>query len=106
MRGEPLRTLLRRHPRARGNDSLVYGPPGVGEATVVAEVAHSIDVHLFGGLQAWLQASSDAVLRRQLIELFATHRNACAWWLERTTTPTPHQKCVRQQMVDMEVIGS
>jgi hypothetical protein len=53
---------------------LVYGPPGVGKDTVMAEVAHSIDVQSFGGLQAWLQASSDAVLRRQLIELFATHR--------------------------------
>jgi tetratricopeptide (TPR) repeat protein len=53
---------------------LIYGPPGVGKDTVMAEVAHSIDVQSFGGLQAWLQASSDAVLRRQLIELFATHR--------------------------------
>jgi len=58
----------------RGARVLIYGSPGVGKDTVMAEVAHSIDMQSFVGLQAWLQASSDAVLRRQLIELFATHR--------------------------------
>ena len=58
----------------RGAHVLIHGPPGVGKDTVMAEVAHSDDVQSLGGLQAWLQASSDAVLRRQLIELFITHR--------------------------------
>jgi len=46
----------------------------VGKDTVMAEVAHRPEIQSLGGLQAWLQASSDVVLRRQLIELFATHR--------------------------------
>jgi tetratricopeptide (TPR) repeat protein len=53
---------------------LLYGLPGVGKDTVMAEVAHRPEIQTLGGLQAWLQASSDVVLRRQLIELFATHR--------------------------------
>jgi hypothetical protein len=46
----------------------------VGKDTVMAEVAHRPEIQSLGGLQAWLQASSDVVLRRQLVELFATHR--------------------------------
>jgi hypothetical protein len=53
---------------------LLHGLPGVGKDTVMAEVAHRPEIQSLGGLQAWLQASSDVVLRRQLIELFATHR--------------------------------
>jgi tetratricopeptide (TPR) repeat protein len=53
---------------------LLHGLPGVGKDTVMTEVAHRPEIQSLGGLQAWLQASSDVVLRRQLIELFATHR--------------------------------
>ena len=53
---------------------LLHGLPGVGKDTVMAEVAHRSEIHSLGGLQAWLQASSDVVLRRQLVDLFATHR--------------------------------
>jgi hypothetical protein len=53
---------------------LLHGLPGVGKDTVMAEVAHRPEIQSLGGLQAWLQASSDVVLQRQLIELFATHR--------------------------------
>jgi tetratricopeptide (TPR) repeat protein len=53
---------------------LIHGLPGVGKDTVMAEVERSAKVRSLGGLQEWLCASSDMVLRRQLIELFATHR--------------------------------
>jgi len=59
---------------ASGSRVLIHGPPGVGKDTVMAEVAHSIEVRSLGGLQGWLQASSDVVFRRQLIGLFEIHR--------------------------------
>jgi hypothetical protein len=59
---------------APGARVLLHGLPGVGKDTVMAEVAHRPEIQSLGGLQAWLQTSSDVVLRRQLIELFATHR--------------------------------
>jgi tetratricopeptide (TPR) repeat protein len=40
----------------------------------MAEVAHCPETQEFKGLQAWVQASSDAVLLRQLVVLFQTHR--------------------------------
>eukprot|EP00037_Helgoeca_nana_P028593 m.336954 g.336954 ORF g.336954 m.336954 type:complete len:1349 (+) comp27789_c0_seq9:223-4269(+) len=58
----------------QGGRVLLHGDPGVGKDTVMAEVAHRPEVQSAGGLQAWLHASSDSVFRRQLIELFATHR--------------------------------
>eukprot|EP00036_Acanthoecidae_sp_10tr_P021075 CAMPEP_0206329808 /NCGR_PEP_ID=MMETSP0106_2-20121207/23384_1 /ASSEMBLY_ACC=CAM_ASM_000206 /TAXON_ID=81532 /ORGANISM="Acanthoeca-like sp., Strain 10tr" /LENGTH=1429 /DNA_ID=CAMNT_0053762527 /DNA_START=453 /DNA_END=4741 /DNA_ORIENTATION=- len=57
-----------------GSRVLIHGPPGVGKDTVMAEVAHSAEVRELGGLQGWLQASSDVVFRRQLIGLFGVHR--------------------------------
>jgi len=61
---------------ASGSRVLIHGPPGVGKDTVMAEVAHSARVRSLGGLQGWLQASSDVVFRRQLIGLFGVHRSA------------------------------
>eukprot|EP00037_Helgoeca_nana_P005517 m.52207 g.52207 ORF g.52207 m.52207 type:complete len:1215 (+) comp16504_c0_seq1:381-4025(+) len=54
---------------------LIYGDPGVGKDTVMAEVAHFDEVKALGGLQEWLLASSEAGFRRQLVELFAVHRS-------------------------------
>jgi len=59
---------------AAGSRVLIHGPPGVGKDTVMAEVVHRIEVRSLGGLQGWLQASSDVVFRRQLIGLFEVHR--------------------------------
>jgi DNA polymerase III delta prime subunit len=72
---------------------LLHGPPGVGKDTVAAMVVKRPDVRMDGEglrgaseehrstghdaparLQAWLQASSESVLQRQLVELFTTHR--------------------------------
>jgi hypothetical protein len=52
---------------------LLYGSPGVGKDTVMAEVAHATKVNAIDGLKAWLCASSDKEFRRQLLELFQTH---------------------------------
>eukprot|EP00037_Helgoeca_nana_P006334 m.58424 g.58424 ORF g.58424 m.58424 type:complete len:1374 (+) comp17222_c0_seq1:263-4384(+) len=56
---------------------LIYGTPGVGKDWVMSQVTINADIQALGGggaLQAWLHGSSDVVFRRQLIELFTTHR--------------------------------
>ena len=65
---------------------LIHGLPGVGKDTVMAEVAHQPEIQSLGGLKAWLQASSDVVLRRQLIELFATHQPRVVAGVENDAT--------------------
>jgi hypothetical protein len=53
----------------------LHGLPGVGKDAVAAMVVKHADVRKEGGtLQAWLQASSETVLQKQLVELFVTHR--------------------------------
>ena len=71
---------------APGARVLLHGLPGVGKDTVMAEVANRPEIQSLGGLQAWLQASSDVVLRRQLIELFATHRPRVVAGLDNDAT--------------------
>eukprot|EP00035_Acanthoeca_spectabilis_P015104 m.297168 g.297168 ORF g.297168 m.297168 type:complete len:1248 (+) comp16284_c0_seq5:187-3930(+) len=53
---------------------IIHGGMGVGKDAVMAQVAGHPKVQAMGGLQAWLQASSDVVLKRQLVNLFTTHR--------------------------------
>eukprot|EP00041_Stephanoeca_diplocostata_P035475 m.1254289 g.1254289 ORF g.1254289 m.1254289 type:complete len:1928 (+) comp24707_c0_seq5:482-6265(+) len=53
---------------------LIHGIPGVGKDVMVAEVVHDSRVRALGGLQCWIQASTDALLQRQLLEVFCTHR--------------------------------
>ena len=51
------------------------GIAGVGKDTVAAAVVNEPQVReVVGGLQGWLQASSETVLQQQLKGLFATHR--------------------------------
>ena len=70
---------------------LIHGDPGVGKDTVAAEVVHTDNVQQLGGLQAWLQASSDLVFRRQLINVFLTHR---PWVVEGCETDA--STCVKK----------
>jgi hypothetical protein len=51
------------------------GIAGVGKDTVAVEVVNQAEVREMGGLQAWLQASSETILQQQLVDLFATHRS-------------------------------
>jgi hypothetical protein len=65
---------------------MLHGLPGVGKDSVMAEVAHRPEIQSLVGLKAWFQASSDVVLRRQLIDLFATHQPRVVAGLENGTT--------------------
>ena len=51
---------------------LIYGDPGVGKDVVAAEVVQDPEIqnHPELRLQAWLQGSTDAGLRRQLVDVF------------------------------------
>ena len=54
---------------------LNIGIAGVGKDTVAAAVVNDPKVkNEIGGLQGWLQASSEALLQQQLVDLFVTHR--------------------------------
>ena len=55
---------------------LVHGIAGVGKDTLVAEVCRGDFVKNLPGMRmmAWLQGSTDAALRRQLIDHFLTHQ--------------------------------
>jgi tetratricopeptide (TPR) repeat protein len=53
---------------------LKLGVAGVGKDTVAVEVVNQAEVRAVGGIQAWLQASSDVMLRQQLVDLFLLHR--------------------------------
>ena len=55
---------------------LVHGIAGVGKDTLVAEVCRGDFVKTLPDMRvmAWLQGSTDAALRRQLIEHFLTHQ--------------------------------
>ena len=55
---------------------LIHGLPGVGKDVVAVKVVCSEDVRLCAGLelQDWLQASTDDMLRRQLVAFFEAQR--------------------------------
>eukprot|EP00658_Telonema_sp_P-2_P004464 TRINITY_DN11663_c0_g1_i6.p1 TRINITY_DN11663_c0_g1~~TRINITY_DN11663_c0_g1_i6.p1 ORF type:complete len:526 (+),score=93.18 TRINITY_DN11663_c0_g1_i6:910-2487(+) len=63
---------------------LLHGLPGVGKDVVAAAVVRSETVRMCEGLelQAWLQGSTDEGLRRQLVQLFGTHRREVVAGLE------------------------
>eukprot|EP00040_Diaphanoeca_grandis_P026218 m.146640 g.146640 ORF g.146640 m.146640 type:complete len:1346 (+) comp30487_c0_seq3:111-4148(+) len=63
---------------------LLHGLPGIGKDTIALEVVHHDRLRLNsnGGLQLWLQASSDVVCMRQLVDFFATHRRRQVMGLE------------------------
>eukprot|EP00041_Stephanoeca_diplocostata_P001679 m.20935 g.20935 ORF g.20935 m.20935 type:complete len:1905 (-) comp12269_c0_seq4:275-5989(-) len=53
---------------------LVHGIPGVGKDVVVAEVVHHPRIQSLNGLQLWIQATTDALFQRQMLDAFRTHR--------------------------------
>ena len=67
-----------------GSLILVRGIAGVGKDTLVAEVMRGKAVQALAGVQmvAWMQGTTDATLRRQLIGCFRTHRPGILQGLE------------------------
>lgn len=55
---------------------LLHGLPGVGKDSVAVEVVSRSEIEQCPGLelQAWIQGSTDDGFRRQLVQVFATHR--------------------------------
>eukprot|EP00041_Stephanoeca_diplocostata_P039019 m.1579440 g.1579440 ORF g.1579440 m.1579440 type:complete len:2016 (-) comp25315_c0_seq5:1540-7587(-) len=53
---------------------LITGVSGVGKGAVCVEVVHHPRIQCLSGLHAWVQGSSGAVFRRQMLEVFRTHR--------------------------------
>ena len=62
----------------KGARVLVHGIAGVGKDTLVAETLRVRCAKALKGVRtmAWLQGSTDAAFRRQLIEHFLTHQRA------------------------------
>lgn len=75
-RSELINTVVAKLQNSSPACVLLHGPPGVGKDVVAAEVARSSllceDTDL--ELQAWLLASTDTMLRDQLLHLFHTQR--------------------------------
>ena len=63
---------------ADGPRVLVHGIPGIGKDTLVTEVLRGDVVKGLSDVRmmAWLQGSSDAAFRRQLVHHFLTHRRS------------------------------
>ena len=57
---------------------VISGPSGVGKDTLVAETLRVKCARVLKGVRtmAWLQGSTDAAFRRQLIDHFRTHQRA------------------------------
>ena len=62
----------------KGARVLVHGIAGVGKDTLVAETLRAKCARVLKGVRtmAWLQGSTDAAFRRQLIDHFRTHQRA------------------------------